>query len=36
MQKKDWIYPVGYGSYSVSDPPAKTVWIENKETADFG
>ena len=36
MQKKDWIYPVGYGSYSVSDPQARVVWIENEETDDFG
>lgn len=29
MQKKDWIYPVGYGSYAVSDPQAQAVWIAN-------
>lgn len=36
MQKKDRIHPVRYGSYSVSDPQAQAVWIENAETDDFG
>lgn len=31
MQKKDWIFPVGYGSYAVSDPQAQTVWLANLE-----
>ena len=28
MQKNDWIYPVGYGCYAVSDPQAGAVWTE--------
>lgn len=28
-KKKDWIYPVSYGNYSVSDPQVATVWLEN-------
>ncbi|WP_297612570.1 hypothetical protein [uncultured Sutterella sp.] len=31
MQKKDWIFPVGYGSYAVSDPQAQAVWLANLE-----
>lgn len=31
MQKKDWIFPVEYGSYAVSDPQARAVWLLNLE-----
>ncbi len=31
MQKLDWIYPVRYGSYAVSDPQAALVWLDHLE-----
>lgn len=31
MQKPDWIYPVRYGCYAVSYPPAAVVWLDHLE-----
>ena len=29
MQKLDWIYPISYGNYAVSDPQAAETWLHN-------
>lgn len=31
MQRKDWIYPISYGCYAVSDPQVAAVWCANAQ-----